>query len=104
MPKGPAADPIGPPVGPVLPGRDLGAGAGMTPFVLATPSRVPNYGQMDAFTQQADEQAQLLSDYDMAAQQLQELEEMLAEAEAHYAQVLEAYEAALQTVQALGQG
>ncbi|GHF48538.1 hypothetical protein HNQ07_002633 [Deinococcus metalli] len=106
--KGPAADPIGPPVGPigpvvnpVLPGQD--AGLGMTPFVLATPSRVPDYGQlgMDAGMGGYDQQ---LSDYDMAVQQLQDLEQMLAEAEAHYAQVLEAYEAAMQTVQALGQG
>ncbi|PNY80419.1 M12 family metallopeptidase [Deinococcus koreensis] len=109
LPKGPAGDLPGPFL--PRPGQDFGAGeygAGLTPFVLATPSRVPGYDSQGYATQgypgQGYDEAGMLGDYDQAVAQLQELETALAEAEAHYAQVLEAYEAAVQTVQALGQG
>lgn len=94
LPKGPAGDLPGPGPGPFLPrpGQDYGYSADLTPFVLATPSRVPGY---DA--QGYDETGMLEGDYDQAAQQLQELEAALVEAEAHYTQLLEAYEAALQS-------
>lgn len=83
-------DPVGP--GPIGPGPEIqqGMAGGVSPFVLASPSRIGFGGMGDP-----------ISD---AEQQVQQLGDAIAQLDQQMAQLLEAYDQATQTLQALQGG